>query len=42
MRRILVERARHYQRLRHGGGASQVELETAWHGPIRSWSTRGH
>ena len=27
MRRILVERARHYQRLRHGGGASQVELE---------------
>lgn len=27
MRRILVERARHYQRLRHGGGASQVELD---------------
>jgi RNA polymerase sigma factor (TIGR02999 family) len=27
MRRILVERARHYQRLRHGGGASQVDLD---------------
>jgi RNA polymerase sigma factor (TIGR02999 family) len=27
MRRILVERARHYQRLRHGAGASQVELD---------------
>jgi RNA polymerase sigma factor (TIGR02999 family) len=27
MRRILVERARHYQRLRHGAGASQVPLD---------------
>ena len=27
MRRILVERARHYQRLRHGAGASQVDLD---------------
>jgi RNA polymerase sigma factor (TIGR02999 family) len=26
MRRILVERARHYQRLRHGASASQVDL----------------
>ena len=27
MRRILVERARHYQRLRHGAGAGQVPLD---------------
>src|SRR5262245_23087277 len=27
MRRILVERARHYQRLRHGAGAEKVSLE---------------
>ena len=27
MRRILVERARHYQRLRHGAGAIQVDLD---------------
>ena len=27
MRRILVERARHYQRLRHGAGAQKVLLE---------------
>ena len=27
MRRILVERARHYKRLRHGAGAQQVPLE---------------
>jgi RNA polymerase sigma factor (TIGR02999 family) len=27
MRRILVERARHYQRLRHGAGAQKVMLE---------------
>jgi RNA polymerase sigma factor (TIGR02999 family) len=27
MRRILVERARHYQRLRHGAGAARVALE---------------
>ena len=27
MRRILVERARHYQRLRHGAGAARVSLE---------------
>ncbi|MGE0039608.1 MAG: ECF-type sigma factor [Vicinamibacterales bacterium] len=27
MRRILVERARHYQRLRHGAGAAQVPLD---------------
>jgi RNA polymerase sigma factor (TIGR02999 family) len=27
MRRILVERARHYQRLRHGAGANQVDLD---------------
>ena len=29
MRRILVERARHYQRIRHGSGAERVELDTA-------------
>jgi RNA polymerase sigma factor (TIGR02999 family) len=29
MRRILVERARHYQRIKHGGGAEQVELDSA-------------
>ena len=29
MRRILVERARHYQRIKHGGGAEQVELDEA-------------
>ena len=28
MRRILVERARHYQRLKHGSGAEHVELDT--------------
>ena len=28
MRRILVERARHYQRLRHGAGANQVDLDS--------------
>jgi RNA polymerase sigma factor (TIGR02999 family) len=28
MRRILVERARHYQRIRHGGGAQRVELDS--------------
>jgi len=27
MRRILVERARHYQRIKHGAGAEQVELD---------------
>jgi RNA polymerase sigma factor (TIGR02999 family) len=27
MRRILVERARHYRRLRHGNGAHRVELD---------------
>ena len=27
MRRILVERARHYRRLKHGSGAEQVELD---------------
>jgi RNA polymerase sigma factor (TIGR02999 family) len=29
MRRILVERARHYQRIKHGGGADQVDLDSA-------------
>src|SRR5262245_35257929 len=29
MRRILVERARHYQRIKHGAGAEQVELDEA-------------
>jgi RNA polymerase sigma factor (TIGR02999 family) len=29
MRRILVERARHYQRVRHGAGAEHVELDEA-------------
>jgi RNA polymerase sigma factor (TIGR02999 family) len=29
MRRILVERARHYQRIKHGAGAQQVELDDA-------------
>lgn len=29
MRRILVERARHYQRIRHDGGAASVELDSA-------------
>ncbi len=28
MRRILVERARHYQRMKHGGGAERVDLDT--------------
>jgi RNA polymerase sigma factor (TIGR02999 family) len=28
MRRILVERARHYQRVKHGSGAKHVELDT--------------
>jgi RNA polymerase sigma factor (TIGR02999 family) len=28
MRRILVERARHYQRIKHGSGAERVELDT--------------
>jgi RNA polymerase sigma factor (TIGR02999 family) len=29
MRRILVERARHYQRIRHGGGQQRVDLDSA-------------
>ena len=29
MRRILVERARHYQRIKHGGDAERVELDSA-------------
>lgn len=29
MRRILVERARHYRRMKHGGGGAQVELDEA-------------
>jgi len=29
MRRILVERARHYQRMKHGNGAERVELDSA-------------
>jgi len=29
MRRILVERARHHQRLKRGGGADHVELDSA-------------
>jgi RNA polymerase sigma factor (TIGR02999 family) len=29
MRRILVERARHYQRIKHGSGAERVELDSA-------------
>src|SRR5215213_1424182 len=29
MRRILVERARHYQRIKHGSGGERVELDTA-------------
>lgn len=29
MRRILVERARHYQRVRHGSGSERVELDSA-------------
>ena len=29
MRRILVERARHYQRMKHGGAAERVELDSA-------------
>ena len=29
MRRILVERARHYRRLKHGAGGEQVELDEA-------------
>src|SRR6187455_1500047 len=28
MRRILVERARHYQRIKHGQGAERVELDS--------------
>ena len=46
MRRILVERARHYQRIKHGSGAERVELDSAHHArrsvarPISSPSTR--
>ncbi len=29
MRRILVERARHYQRIKHGAGGEQVQLDEA-------------
>ena len=29
MRRILVERARHYQRIKHGQGAERVDLDSA-------------
>ena len=29
MRRILVERARHYRRIKHGAGGEQVELDDA-------------
>lgn len=29
MRRILVERARHYQRIKHGSGADRVDLDSA-------------
>jgi RNA polymerase sigma factor (TIGR02999 family) len=29
MRRILVERARHYQRMKHGGGGQRVDLDSA-------------
>jgi len=29
MRRILVERARHYQRIKHGSGAERVDLDSA-------------
>jgi len=29
MRRILVDRARHYQRIRHGSGVERVELDSA-------------
>jgi len=29
MRRILVERARHYQRMKHGSGAERVELDSS-------------
>ncbi len=29
MRRILVERARHYQRIKHGSGANRVDLDSA-------------
>src|SRR5215212_10303855 len=29
MRRILVERARHYQRIKHGAGGEHVELDEA-------------
>jgi RNA polymerase sigma factor (TIGR02999 family) len=29
MRRILVERARHYQRIKHGAGAEHVEVDSA-------------
>ena len=28
MRRILVERARHYQRIKHGSGAERVDLDS--------------
>src|SRR5215207_8232705 len=29
MRRILVERARHYQRIKHGGASERVDLDSA-------------
>src|SRR5262245_27912900 len=28
MRRVLVERARHYQRIKHGGGGQRVDLDS--------------
>jgi RNA polymerase sigma factor (TIGR02999 family) len=33
MRRILVERARHYRRIRHGGEQQRVELDDVAPGP---------
>jgi RNA polymerase sigma factor (TIGR02999 family) len=33
MRRILVERARHHQRLKHGAGGERVDLDSAIAGP---------
>ena len=41
MRRILVERARHYQRMKHGGGAEHFEVSEREEDGF-SWADRAH
>ena len=38
MRRILVERARHYRRIRHGGAQQRVELDDEAPGPAQDFA----